>query len=375
MTKVAIATTTIFPLRFLPAYADNLLKYGRTGKVTIYIAGDRKSPAGCLAEADVQKRRGVDVRYLPIEVQGDYLARFPELAHCIPENSDNRRNVAFLMALEEGADIVISIDDDNYCLPDVDFVEEHMACGSVRSHPEAVGAGGWYNPCALLVSTTHDTRLYPRGFPYRKRVEGTDELADKTAGRIGINVGLWMGDPDVDAVGRLHARPWVSAWNQQSVLLGRGIRCPINTQNTSLTREAMAAYYYVRMNEPMRGLVIDRFGDIFSGYFAQVCADAVGDRIRIGPPIVDHRRNPHNIFLDLFHELAGMMILEDLACFLSTIQPPVESYSLAYNTLSYKIEEFAQVQEGFIWQKECKDFFTKIARNMRIWSDVVKSIS
>jgi hypothetical protein len=137
----------------------------------------------------------------------------------------------------------------------------------------------------------------------------------------------------------------------------------------------MAAYYYVRMNEPMRGLVIDRFGDIFSGYFAQVCADAIGDRIRIGSPIVDHRRNPHNIFLDLYHELAGMMILEDLACFLSKVQLPVESYSLAYNALSHQIEEFAQVQEGFIWQKECKDFFQKIASNMRTWSDVVKSLS
>lgn len=374
MTRVAIATTTIFPLRFLPDYADNLLKYGRGGEVTIYIAGDRKSPAGCPGEAEAQKRRGVDVRYLPIEAQIDYLRRFPDLASCIPEDSDNRRNVAFLMALEEGADVVISIDDDNYCQPDVDFVGEHLACGTVCTYPEALGAGGWFNACSLLMLADADARLYPRGFPYRRRVEGTDALGGTATGRVGINVGLWTGDPDTDAVGRLYARPRVLAWQGQSVLLGRGVCSPVNTQNTALTRAAMVAYYYVRMGQPIRGLVIDRFGDIFSGYFAQICAEAVGDRIRIGSPIMDHRRNPHNLLLDLYHELAGLMILEDLADFLAAVRPLGESYAAAYRALSRQLEEFARVQEGFIWQDECREFFARTARTMRIWADVVESL-
>lgn len=375
MRKVTICTTTIFAIdEFLKAYVQNIKAFGSARDVSILIAGDNKSPAGCVQAAEQYRQQGVDVRFLTLDWQIDYLKRFPDLASIIPENSDNRRNVAYLLALEEGADVIISVDDDNFPSANQDFVGQHLAVGTQETLPEAIGKDGWFNLCSLLLpeaGQVQDVRLYPRGFPYKKRQRGTEFVGPKSFGQIGVNVGLWMLDPDTDAIGRLYAAPWIASWDRRSVLLKSGVRCPINTQNTAISREAMAAYYYVRMGVPLRGMRLDRFGDIFSGYFLQVCADAVGDRIKIGAPLTEHRRNAHNLLVDLYNELAGIMILEDMADFLRGTSLPGDSYLSAYKALSHRLESFATMQRGFIWQEETRNYFKTIGKYMRIWADVV----
>ena len=371
--NVAICGTTIFPIGgFLDEYRRNILKFGHEKNVRVYIAGDNRSPATSEDEAAEVSRQGLRTAFLTIKAQHDYLKAYPEVDEMVPENSDNRRNVAYLMALEEGADVVISIDDDNFPTEDVDFVGEHLCVGEEVTLPEAIGHNGWYNLCDLLLPRMPD--LYPRGFPYRFRHENASAVREPAGGRLGMNVGLWTNDPDSDAIARLYCKPRIDRADGRQVLLGNRVRCPINTQNTALSREAMAAYYYLRMGENLRGLRIDRFGDIFSGYFVQVCAEAVGDRIRIGSPVADHRRNSHNLLLDLYHELAGIMIIEDLAPFLATVELPGESYTEAYRALSTKIEEFADEQDGFIWLPETKQYFHTIAKYMRVWADVTSSM-
>ena len=367
--KVAICTTTIFPIdAFVREYAANLQAFDRTRHVRVYIAGDNKSPRGC---EDVAAKASFS--FLTIERQREYMKRFADLAPLIPENSDNRRNVAFLMALEDGADVVISVDDDNFPLPSVDFIGEHLRVGQDVTLSQAVGCDGWYNLCDLL--TPREPRLFPRGFPHNRRRSECGTTDGQTSGRVGINVGLWMNDPDTDAIARLATPVHIDGADGREVLLAPGVRCPINTQNTALSRQAVAAYYYVRMGASLRGLKLDRFGDIFSGYFAQLCADAVGDRIRIGSPVADHRRNPHNLLIDLYHELAGIMMLEDLAGFLSSsLQLPSDSYANAYRALSHKLEDFAARQSGFIWTPETVSYFRDIGKTMRVWADVVASL-
>ena len=371
--NVAICTTTIFPLGgFLEKYRQNVVEFGRDGHVRLYVAGDNKSPAGSADCATSTSRQGLATTFLSIEAQRDYLRRFPMLDGIIPENSDNRRNVAYLMALEEGADVIISVDDDNYPLTGVDFIGEHLHVGREAALPQAAGHAGWYNLCDLL--EPNDPHLYPRGFPYALRHRDTARIEGTRSGRIGLNVGLWRNDPDTDAIARLHCQPRVERADGREVALGSGVRCPINTQNTALSRQAMAAYYYVRMGEELRGMRLDRFGDILSGYFVQICADAVGDIIRIGTPVADHIRNTHNLLIDLYQELAGIMIIEDMAALLTSLKLPGESYPAAYRALSREIEEFAEHQTGFIWTPETKAYFRKIAGYMRAWCDAVESL-
>ena len=100
--RIAICMTTIFPIGpFLRLYRENIQKFGREREVTVYITGDNKSPACCVEEAAEATRAGLRTNFYPIASQKDYLRRFDGLEAMIPENSDNRRNVAYLMALEE----------------------------------------------------------------------------------------------------------------------------------------------------------------------------------------------------------------------------------------------------------------------------------
>jgi len=371
--NVAICTTTIFPMHdFLRAYRQNIAHFGREDHVRVYVAGDNKSVPGSAEAAADATRQGLRTTFMSIREQHDYLKAYPDLDAIIPENSDNRRNVAYLRALEEGADVIISVDDDNLPLPDVDFVGEHVHVGRQASLPRAVGHNGWFNLCGLLLPK--DRKLYPRGFPYRHHHPEAGAVEGTVSGRLAINVGLWKNDPDTDAIGRLYGKPVVECGDGREVALGSGVRCPINTQNTALSREAMTAYYYIRMPDDIGGLRLDRFGDIFSGYFVQLCADAVGERIRIGSPIADHRRNQHNLLVDLYHELAGIMIIEDMAPLLASVSLPGGSYASAYRALSREIEEFGEEQEGFIWRPETKLYFHQVGGYMRIWADVVESL-
>src|ERR1051325_3529749 len=100
-----------------------------------------------------------------LDEQEAFLARFPSMRGRIPYDSDNRRNIGFLMALERGADLLISIDDDNYALDDVDFAGQHLAAGETLDMAATESSDGWINLCALLESSTSDP-IFPRGFPY-----------------------------------------------------------------------------------------------------------------------------------------------------------------------------------------------------------------
>ena len=367
--KIAITTTTINNIDiFLEEYIRNIEEFGHGAEVAIYIAGDRKSPLICEEEALKYRKRNMNVRFLPIKWQHNYLQKYKELDEIIPEDSDNRRNVAYLLALEEGAEVIISVDDDNFPSKYFDFVGEHSLVGSSATAIEAYSENRWFNSFGLLKL---NEKCYPRGFPYKYRTENCSLLRDQISNKIAINVGLWTGDPDIDAIGRLSFHPESLDWVGTNVILSRNCLAPINTQNTALSRESMLAYYYVRMGETIKGMRLDRFGDVLSGYFAQLCVKAVGEGIKIGSPLTEHRRNPHNIFVDLYNELAGIMIIEDLATLFENIQLPSSSIYDAYICLSHELENFATKQDGFVWDINTKLYFQQVSRNMRIWADVV----
>ena len=121
--SVAIVVTTIYEPKFLDGYVANLQRFGREN-VEIIVIIDRKTPASV-----AERCAHYGLLCPTLDEQETFLARFPALAPRIPYDSDNRRNIGFLMALDRGAELLISIDDDNYCLDDVDFVGEHLAAG------------------------------------------------------------------------------------------------------------------------------------------------------------------------------------------------------------------------------------------------------
>jgi len=337
--------------------------------VGFVVVGDRRTPnKECNKVVNYLKDEGFEAYYFDIASQGRWLEDFPKLAEIIPYNSDNRRNVGFLIAAQRGAHTIVSIDDDNYATDD-DFYGYHSIVGTLRSGKTVYSSNGWFNPCSLL-RFSNERMIYPRGFPFSKRWNDKIEFAMEN-GRTVLNLGLWIGTPDADAVTHLN-EPITSLGlnsNVDRIMLAPSVFSPINTQNTSFHRSILPCYYYVLMGLKVEGLVLDRYGDIWSGYFAKKVIDKVGDRVSIGRPLTDHRRNLHNLFNDLKAELLGMVLTEKLVEFLENCDLNNNTYKDNYLELADKLS-LAQIDDRTV----IKRYIRRVANAMRIWVESCEKI-
>ena len=103
-----------------------------------------------------------------------------------------------------GAEVIIRIDDDNFPFDATSFVDNHVARLFHTGDVELVNAdNGWFNCCDML-EERNGLRFYPRGFPVLPRHQVQSVTVAKSTGlKIGVNAGLWLGDPDIDAHQRL----------------------------------------------------------------------------------------------------------------------------------------------------------------------------
>jgi len=387
----SIVLTTIFEPAFLDGYVEALRSGHLSETASIIIIPDRKTPATVGRAALAAQKEGFRVACPTLEEQETFLRRLAIPSEFIPYDSDNRRNVGFLMALEQGCETLISIDDDNFCPAGTRFVEDHRVVGSKGADPVVQSSDGWFNICSLLAGgeRTEGGReaagerqqgvagdLFPRGFPYfAQRANRKIELVrDAAPLPIAMNAGLWLDEPDVDAIYRLCRRPKIREFTGPSVIMGPDVWSPINSQNTAMTRAVALTYYYVRMGFPLQGLQIDRYGDILSGYLTQKCVKHLGQGIRIGTPILDHRRTPHNLFKDLYHELAGMVLIEELLPWLTEVPLSGSTHLEAYACLAERLAAATNRFKGFVWDQGGRDFLADTVRNMTTWVKAVASI-
>lgn len=371
----ALVVTTIYDTPILEAYQDNLARHQSLESIHVFLIPDRKTPHSMLARIPELRHRGLRVTCPSLSEQEDFLRRLGLPTGFIPYDSDNRRNVGFLMALDAGVDFVISIDDDNYCLETEDFVAAHaMVCQEHQG--EMVSAdSGWFNLCDLL-EFDRPGPVYPRGFPYYARHRDNGVRRTSGAAPIHLNAGLWLTAPDVDGISWLVNPLWSRSFQGNSVVLDRGVWTPLNTQNTALRAEALPAYYYIRMNYPLLGgLPIDRYGDILSGYFIQACAHHLGGVMRVGTPLADHRRHSHNFLTDALREMACLALMEDLLPWL-TREARLEgaSYADAYECLSYSLQEAVEKFSSKLWNDVTRAFFHQTAYCMRTWLGACRSL-
>ncbi|MFQ5821143.1 MAG: hypothetical protein ACE5I5_14215 [Candidatus Heimdallarchaeota archaeon] len=359
--KGAIVLTTINVPNLLEGYARNFIKFEHLD-VGFIVVGDRRTPhKECNKIVNHLKDEGFEAYYFDIASQERWLEDFPKLAKIIPYNSDNRRNIGFLIAAQYGAQTIISIDDDNYVTDD-DFYGYHSIVGTLQSSKTVYSSNGFFNPCSLL-RFSNERMIYPRGFPFSKR--WNDKVKFVTdSGHIVLNLGLWTGVPDADAVTHLNG-PITSLGlnsNVDRVMLVPRVFSPINTQNTAFQRSILPCYYYVLMGLQVEGLVLDRYGDIWSGYFAKKVIDKVGDRVSIGRPLTDHRRNLHYLFNDLKAELLGMILTEKIVEFLETCNLDNKTCKDAYLELADKLST-APIDDKPVITRYMK----RITNAMRIW--------
>jgi hypothetical protein len=376
MPEAALVLTTIFDRPILDCYFNNFTKYGHLESVKVFLIPDRKTPPSVYSKCKELDQKGWRVFCPTMEEQEAFLRRVGFTPHLIPYDSDNRRNIGFLMALESAVDFVLSIDDDNFCGPDEDFFAAHsIVLQDKVETPTLSTDSGWYNLCNLLKFNKEGT-TYPRGFPYFARHQKENIVNNPSPAAIHMNAGLWLRDPDVDGISWLVNPMLGESFQGPSVVLGRDTWTPVNTQNTAIRTDVIAAYYFVRMNYPlMGGMDIDRYGDIFSGYYSQACMRHLGGSLRIGTPVVEHNRNSHNYLHDAIREMGCITVLEDLLPWL-TGEANLEgnSYPEAYISLSYLLEEAVEKLRGKFWNDATRGYFHQTAYHMRKWAEVCATL-
>ena len=351
----SIVTTTINVPTLLRDYAEDAVRHDRTVEQMI-VVGDRKTPTDVPAFCDeLQRETGVTCRYVSVEDQERYLERWPAFAEFLPWNCIQRRNVGLLLAYEGDADVVVTIDDDNF-LEQEDYLGRHAHVGQ-RIEVDAVStASGWWNVCELL-QEAQGVPFYHRGHPLSQRwTDGEREQERSTLrARVVVNAGLWLEEPDVDALTRLH-RP-VTAIGPSGAFRDRlacapGTWAPFNSQNTAIMRAALPAYLLFPH--------VGRYDDIWASYVVRHIADAFGDVVTYGAPLVRQKRNPHNYFKDFDDERLGMETTDVFLEALRACEITTDDYRSA----------FAEIASSF----RSSDELGAVAEGFRLWADVFASI-
>lgn len=371
--KAAIVCTTINDGTILDAYYKNLEKFGHLGNTQAFIVPDKKTPEKIFDKSAEQRKKGFDCICPTLDEQNNFLKKININPEWIKLNSDHRRNIGYLMALDSNADFVISIDDDNFCAPNVDCFAEHAIVASDTATKEVISTSNqWINICESLHFGGKGT-VYARGYPYYQRHQTATRQSDKVKTTIRLNAGLWLKDPDVDGISWLVNPQKSNSWDEKSIVLAPRTWTPVNTQNTGLHRDVVPSYYFIRMGYPVGGTKIDRYGDIFSGYFSLACAYHLNHSLRVGSPVADHIRNAHDYMKDATNEWACIQVLEELLPWLTKeCQLEGNDYASSYLSLADGIQSFAKKNET--WSAEVKGFFVEMVDDMKIWIKACQTI-
>lgn len=373
---LAIVITTINVPKIIDQYIANFEKYGHTG-IEFIIVGDLKTPTEAETYTKGRNSKDFPCIYLGASEQEQILRRMPELAEFIPYNTVQRRNVGYLYAAERGAKTIIAIDDDNWPLGEYDFAGEHGIVGSTLELDTESSSNGWYNSCSQLISEP-PRRFYHRGYPVSKRWLDETSPAGKCHGKVMVNIGLWLDDPDVDTITRMEEPFTVTSVRQPSrrFAVAPGTLLPFNSQNTAFHRDILPLMYLITLPsgcEPLRGNNNFRYDDIWMSFFAKKVIDHCGGLVCIGPPHVRQARNPHDYMLDLRKELLPMEMTNRLAELLPQIKLTETTYTAAYQEL---IEDLRiKTAYSSLFDIEERRLIKDMLRGMRLWLEALKIIN
>ena len=362
--KTAIITTTINIPRLIEDYIINIRRYKHD--CFFVIIGDKKTPAETKNYCNkIKKKYEAEIHYLDVNDQVKYLKKFPELNRHLVYNSIQRRNIALVFAYEHGAETIITIDDDNFFLAK-DFVKLH-AVGRTKDIEVLSSNTKWLNVCDYL-KERDGRRFYHRGFPPEYRFLKEKIKIQKKKVKIVANAGFWLEEPDIDALTRLYfPNQLITAigyTKKNNFALEKNTWSPFNSQNTSLAREIIPAYFL--------SPYIGRYDDIWASYVIRKIADRLGHHVSYGQPLVRQKRNPHNFWKDLKKEDDGMRLTDLFTKTLRKIRLTEKTYRACFGELTSKLkQEFNKID----LTEPDKEFLFKYFEGMEVWVKTFKRLS
>ena len=244
------------------------------------IVGDTKTPRDEYRKLEKEYK---NVTYLsPNQQEELYL----ELSNVIGWKTIQRRNIGYVYAYQNGADIMATIDDDNipYDNWGLNYIGKEIEIDLYEPELDI------FDP----LSITKDNYIWHRGFPIeylqkRHRVE----YKGKTKRKVLIQADLWDGDPDIDAMARLTLKPIVKYSDITSPYCSNKIS-PFNSQNTFLSREVIPYYAVLPF--------VGRMDDIWGAYILQ---HYFPNSVIYAPSSVYQDRNVQDLVTNLEKEIIG----------------------------------------------------------------------
>ena len=293
--KKYIVTTTIQP----PTRATKL--FAKMEDWTLVVVGDTKTPHHLYEQLDC-------VYLHPEQQERDY----KELSDAIGWRKIQRRNIGFVYAYQNGADIVATVDDDN--IPYENWGKDlHVGKKVERDFYETDNLV--FDP----LSVTNNSNLWHRGYPIECIPTKNDlTYLGKRSTEVMVQANLWDGDPDIDATQRLTKRPCVKF--DQVEPYSTYNYTVFNSQNTFIHRDVLKHY----MVFPFLG----RMDDIWRAYYLQKFMDS--SQIVFDKATVYQERNEQDLIRNLENELDGYRYTQDYVLGVHQLSDEVQNFITEY---------------------------------------------
>jgi hypothetical protein len=296
--KFIIITTINYPAQAVKTIAKTKRDW------TILAVADRKTPPDWSCQ---------NVQLLSID---DQMAFDSDFVQECPFDHYARKNVGYLKAIRDGAQVIAETDDDN--IPKENFLTSVNQ--SVKGR--LVEKSGWEN----VYTHFTDKRIWPRGFPLEyinQSFEASSSLNGESVFDCPIQQYLVDGNPDVDAIYRLTTKVDMK-FQPNTVVLSEGTFCPFNSQNTIWWPDAFALLY-------LPSSVSFRVTDIWRSFIAQICLHKAGKKVAFGQATMFQARNEHSLVRDFADEIDGYLNNAGIMELLSNIRLSNEPNQIGTN--------------------------------------------
>lgn len=226
-------------------------------------------------------------------------------AELLPTRHYTRKNLGYLLAIQQRSELILETDDDNF--PRADFWLPRQR----THHGPVLEANGWTN----VYKYFSDVNIWPRGLPLDAVQQELPDYASLPLTEVNcpIQQGLADENPDVDAIYRLILPLPVSFRQDRRIHLGNGAWCPFNSQNTTWYPEAYPLLY-------LPSFCTFRMTDIWRSFVAQRIAWANNWHILFHEANVYQLRNDHSLIRDFADEVPGYLHNRKIAETLDALQ-------------------------------------------------------
>ncbi len=281
---IAVITTIAEPTNCVKRLSQKL--NGTNGLIVI---GDQKGPFSYPLQNthfySLQKQLSLDFK----------------LAYKLPVKHYSRKNLGYLLAMQQGADCIYETDDDN-------TPNDFWHFRNKKTNAVIAQNSSWVN----VYKHFSNSNIWPRGFLL-------DKISDESSYPVSdgilfemdapIQQGLADISPDVDAVWRLTQDREFYFERNNSIALREGSWCPFNTQSTWWWEEAFPLLY-------LPSYCSFRMTDIWKSFIAQRCLWEMGYKLTFHAAEVTQDRNLHNLINDFETEIPGYTLNKKLTSIL-----------------------------------------------------------